>query len=97
MTNKRESPERQRVHPAPRGHARAVDEGETFEEPLALVPMIDDVLASKDGAANALNAVLGAPPPQKAGTLGAGQAIWCVADQDIAKGEKICARDPWTA
>ena len=89
----------------PRGDARAdrgIDEDKIVDEPLALVPMLDDVLgvataASDDGAASALNAVLGAPPPQKAGILGAGQAIWCVANRDIAKGEKICAVDPWAA
>ena len=64
---------------------------ETVAEPLALVPLLDDLLASSGD----VNAVVGAPPAMVTGNRGAGQAVWCVAERDIAAGERISARDPW--
>jgi hypothetical protein len=41
------------------------------------------------------NCVLGAPPPQKAGNRGEGQAVWCVAARDVEAGERLVAADTW--
>ena len=59
-------------------------------EPLALVPLVGELVAE-----GVPNAVLGAPPPQKAGNRGEGQALWCVAARDIEAGERLVAADPW--
>ena len=70
-----------------------VGEGEdqtVVSEPLALVPLVSELAGP--GAANS---VLGAPPPQKAGNRGEGQAIWLVASRDIEAGERLVAADPW--
>ena len=65
---------------------------EPVSSPLALVPLVDEVKTYNWDEANA---VLGAPPPQRAGNRGAGQAIWCVAARDLGKGERVAAVDPW--
>ena len=62
-----------------------------MSEPLALVPLVGEVLAGPGAA----NSVLGAPPPQKAGNRGEGQAIWLVASRDLEAGERLVAADSW--
>ena len=80
---------------APSAWLQRVGEGEeqtVVSEPLALVPLVGEVLAGPAGAANS---VLGAPPPQKAGNRGEGVCIWCVASRDVEAGERLVAADPW--
>jgi len=79
---------------APSAWLQRVGEGEdqtVVSEPLALVPLVGEVLAGPGAA----NSVLGAPPPQKAGNRGEGQAIWLVASRDLEAGERLVAADSW--
>ena len=79
---------------APSAWLQRVGEGEdqtVVSEPLALVPLVGEVLAGPGAA----NSVLGAPPPQKAGNRGEGVCIWCVASRDVEAGERLVAADPW--
>lgn len=68
----------------------AGDDVSVVSKPLALVPLVSELVAR-----GAPNTVLGAPPPQKAGNRGEGQALWCVAARDIKAGERLVAADPW--
>ena len=60
------------------------------DQPTALVPLLDDLLlaAQQQGGANCL---VGAPPPQKAGTRGRGECLWCVALEDLQPGDTLRA------
>ena len=54
-------------------------------EPLALVPLIDDLRGSSKN--NVANAVLGSPP--KGQPLGKGDCLWCVATRALEANERI--------
>ena len=64
-----------------------VDAPETWPtgEPLALVPLIDDLL--RDSSSKAANAVLGSPP--KGQPLGKDDCLWCVATRALEANECI--------
>jgi hypothetical protein len=61
-------------------------------EPLALVPMVDDLYSDQQGGM-ATNAVLGSPP--RGQRLGEKDCLWCVATRDLKAEERIVAADPW--
>jgi hypothetical protein len=60
-------------------------------EPLALVPMVDNLYS--DQGSKATNAVLGSPPQGQ--RLGEDDCLWCVATRDLKAGERIVASNPW--
>ena len=69
---------------APSAWLQRVGEGEdqtVVSEPLALVPLVGEVLAGPGAA----NSVLGAPPPQKAGNRGEGPHL-AAASRDLEAG-----------
>jgi len=63
-------------------------------EPLALVPLVDD-LYSSDVDDGATNAVFGSPPRGQQRLGQDDDCLWCVATRELQVGERIVASNPW--
>lgn len=63
-------------------------------EPLALVPLVDDLCFCSDGEGDT-NAVIGSPPRQVRREDRGADCLWCVATRDLKTGERIVSSNPW--
>ena len=59
------------------------------EGPALLPPLVGVLLGEEGGGGEAANAMIGRPKTPKAGSLGAGVGLRCVATRDLVKGEVV--------